>query len=66
MPPIVGVWTGRRTKAVPIDELAPEQIDEDLLEDLHYYATGETTGPFVIPETERVKVYLTGHGGQSE
>jgi hypothetical protein len=50
---------------VPIDELTPEQVDEDLLEDLHYYAAGGTTGPFVIPETKRVKAYLAEHGEQS-
>ena len=62
LPPIVGVWTGGRTKAVPIDELTPEQVDEDLLKDLQYYAAGGTTGPFVIPETPRVKAYLAEHG----
>ena len=66
LPPVVGIWTGGRTKAVPIDELTPEQIDEDLLEDLHYYAAGGHTGPFVIPETERVKAYLAEHDVQSE
>ena len=65
LPPVVGVWTGGCTKALPIDELAPEQVDEDLLEDLHYYAAGETTGPFVIPETERVKAYLAEYDVQS-
>ncbi|MDP8971933.1 MAG: hypothetical protein M3N45_01865, partial [Actinomycetota bacterium] len=65
LPPVVGVWTGGRTKAVPIDELAPDQLDEDLLEDLQHYATRETTGPFVIPETERVKAYLAEHDEQS-
>lgn len=65
LPPIVGVWTGGRTKAVPVDELTPEQVDEDLLEDLQYYATRGTTGPFVIPETERVKAYLAEHDEQS-
>jgi hypothetical protein len=65
LPPVVGVWIGGRTKAVPIDELTPEQVDENLLEDLQHYASGVTTGPFVIPETERVKAYLTEHSEYS-
>jgi hypothetical protein len=65
LPPVVGVWTGGRTKAVPVDELTPEQVDEDLLEDLQHYATRRTTGPFVIPETEPVKAYLAEHGEKS-
>ena len=65
LPPVVGLWTGGRTKAVPIDELTPEQLDEDLLDDLQHYAAGGTTGPFVIPETERVKAYLAEHEEQS-
>jgi hypothetical protein len=65
LPPVVELWTGRRTKAMPIDELTPEQVDEDLLQDLQHYAAGGTTGPFVIPETEPVKAYLAKHGEYS-
>jgi hypothetical protein len=65
LPPVVGVWTGGRTEAVPIDELTTERIDEDLLKDLHYYAAGGTIGPFLIPETERVKAYLAENDVQS-
>ena len=49
-------------KMVPIDALTPEQVVEDLLEDLHHYATRGTAGPFVIPETERVKACLAERG----
>jgi hypothetical protein len=62
LPSVVGVWIGTRTKAVPVDELTPEQVDEDLFEDLEHHAAGGTVGPFVIPETPRVKAYLAGHG----
>ena len=62
LPPIVGVCVGTRTKAVPIDEMTAEQVDEDLFKDLEHHASGKTMGPFVIPETPGVKVYLTEHG----
>jgi hypothetical protein len=62
LPPIVGIWVGTRTKAVPIDELTAEQVDEDLFKDLERHASGKTIGPFVIPETPGVKAYLTEHG----
>ena len=62
LPPIVGVWIGTRTKAVPIDEVTPEQVDEDLLKDLEHQAAGGTADPFVIPETPGVKAYLAEHG----
>lgn len=62
LPPVVGVWTGGCTNMVPLDELTPEYVYEDLLEDLKRYAAGETMGTFVIPETERVKAYLAEHG----
>jgi hypothetical protein len=65
LPPIVGVWIGTRTKAVPIDEVTPEQVDEDLLKDLEHQAAGGTANPFVIPETPEVKAYLTEHGEYS-
>jgi hypothetical protein len=65
LPPIVGVWIGTRTKAVPIDEVTPEQVDEDLLKDLEHQAAGGTEDPFVIPETPGVKAYLTEHGEYS-
>ena len=65
LPPIVGVWIGTRTKAVPIDEVTPEQVDEDLLKDLEHQAAGGTTDLFVIPETPGVKAYLTEHGEYS-
>jgi hypothetical protein len=62
LPPIVGIWVGTRTKAVPIDELTAEQVDEDLFKDLERHTSGKTMGPFVIPETPGVKAYLTEHG----
>ena len=65
LPPIVGVWIGTRTKAVPIDDVTPEQVDEDLLKDLEHQAAGGTADPFVIPETPEVKAYLTEHGEYS-
>jgi hypothetical protein len=65
LPPVVGIWTGTRTTAVPINELTPEEVDEDLLNDLEGYTAGETMGSFVIPETERVRAYLAKHGEYS-
>ena len=62
LPPVVGVWIGTRTKAVPIDEVTPEQVDEDLLKDLEHQAAGGTMDPFVIPQTPKVKAYLAKHG----
>jgi hypothetical protein len=62
LPPVVGVWIGMRTKAMPVDELTPEQMDEDFFEDLEHHAAGGTVGPFMIPETPRVKAYLAEHG----
>jgi len=65
LPPIVGVWIGTRTKAVPVDDVTPEQVDEDLLKDLEHQAAGGTAEPFVIPETPGVKVFLNEHGEYS-
>jgi hypothetical protein len=65
LPPMAGVWIGTRTKAVPINELTAEQVDQDLIKDLERHAAGETVGPFVIPETPRVKAFLTEHGEYS-
>jgi hypothetical protein len=47
---------------MPVDELTPEQMDEDFFEDLEHHAAGGTVGPFMIPETPRVKAYLAEHG----
>jgi len=65
LPPVVGVWIGTRTKAVPIDELTAEQVDQDLFNDLERHASRETVSTFVIPETPRVKAYLAEHGEYS-
>lgn len=65
LPPVVGVWIGTRTRAVPVDEVAPEQVDEDLLKDLEYQAAGGTARSFVVPETPKVKAYLAEHGEYS-
>jgi hypothetical protein len=65
LPPTVGVWIGTRTKAMPINDVTPEQVDEDLLKDLEHQAAGGTAGPFVIPETPGVKAYLPEHGEYS-
>jgi hypothetical protein len=48
---------------VPVHELTPRLADIDkVLEDQELFANGESMGPYVIPDTERVKAYLSEHG----
>lgn len=61
LPDVVGVCGEERYDTVPIEDLEPEYIDEDFVQGMEVYAEGGF-GPYVIPETERVKAYLVLHG----
>ena len=48
------VYLGSRYADVPLDELSPEAVDDELLETLEFY-TSESMGPYVIEDSEKAR-----------
>jgi hypothetical protein len=56
--PAVMFWTGSRYRMVPLDELTGGDVDEYLLEDLEFYASGDGFEPYVVEDTPRSRVLV--------
>ncbi len=52
------VFEGYETRFVPLDDLAPEDVDEHLLETLEFHIS-DSMGPYVIEDSERARRALS-------
>ena len=52
-------------RTVPVDELAPGDVDETLLDDLGFYAD-DTMGPYVMHDSEKARRAVEARLGSSE
>ena len=48
------VFEGDMRRRVPLGELTPEDVDDDLLEELEFYAA-DTMGPYVVRDSEAAR-----------
>jgi hypothetical protein len=51
-------YTGSTYRMTPLDELTAADVDDDLLEALEFYASGETWEPYVVDETLRARALV--------
>ncbi len=54
---VAGVFEGYETRFVPLEDLTPEDVDEDLLETLQFHVT-DSMGPYVIEDSDRARLAL--------
>jgi hypothetical protein len=56
--PAAMFYTGSTYLMVPLDELTTTDVDDDLLEELELYASGEPWGPYVVEDTLRARALV--------
>jgi hypothetical protein len=56
--PAAMFYTGSTYRKVPLDELTGDDVDEHLLEDLDFYASGDTFEPYVVEDTPRSRALV--------
>jgi hypothetical protein len=60
---LVVVFEGYERRFVPLDDLAPEDVDEDLLETLEFHVS-DSIDPYVIEDSERARRALRERLGE--